>query len=277
VTKDAAWITVRITPGTRRDDVLAALFEAGAEGVQELPDALVTHAHGSEDASRLERAALAVASDVAVETEPLQISDWSERWKHALSAQRVGRLTIAPPWLATDLDPATTIVIEPAMAFGTGDHATTRSVVHLLQDVVRPGDHVADLGAGSAVLAIAAAKLGAARVIAIELDPDALENAEENVHRNDVADRVSVVEGDAAVLLPLVAPVRVVSANIISSVLIDLLPTIADSLDAGGCAILSGILTSERSIMIEQLDRSGWRVAAEIEEGEWWSATVARR
>jgi RsmE family RNA methyltransferase len=174
---DAAWITVRITPGARRDDVLAALFDAGAEGVQELPDSLVTHAHGSDDATRLELAALAVGSGVTVQTEPLQISDWSERWKQALAAQRVGRLTIAPPWLAEGWDPKTTIVIDPGMAFGTGDHATTRSVVMLLQDVVRPGDRVADLGAGSAVLAIAAAKLGASRVVAIELDPDAIENA----------------------------------------------------------------------------------------------------
>lgn len=277
MTKDAAWITVRITPGARRDDVLAALFEAGAEGVQELPDSLVTHAHGSEDATRLERAALAIGSDVTVQTEPLQISDWSERWKDALTAQRVGRLTIAPPWLTEGLDPKTTIVIDPGMAFGTGDHATTRSVVMLLQDVVRAGDRVADLGAGSAVLAIAAAKLGASRIVAIELDTDAIANAEENVRRNGVIESVSVVEGDAASLLPLVAPVRIVTANIISSVLTDLLPTIANALDADGCAILSGILVSERSMMVERLDAAGWRVAAEIEEGEWWSATVERR
>ncbi len=277
MTKDADWITVRITPGARRDDVLAALFEAGAEGVQELPDALVTHAHGPDDADRFERAALAVSSDVSVHTEPLAISDWSERWKHALSAQRVGRLTIAPPWLAGGLDPATTIVIEPAMAFGTGDHATTRSVVRLMQDVVRGGDRVADLGAGSAVLAIAAAKLGAARVAAIELDPDAIENAEENVRRNGVEGLVGIVEGDAESLLPLVAPVRVVTANIISSVLIDLLPEIAAALEPSGCAILSGMLVAERAMMLEQLHRLGWRVTAEIEEGEWWSATVERR
>lgn len=274
---DAPWITVRISPGVQRDAVLAALFDAGAAGVQELPDSLVTHAHGHDDAVRLETAARAVANDVSVVTEPLAISDWSERWKEALTVQRVGRLTIAPTWLADGFDPATTIVIEPGMAFGTGDHATTRSVVRLLQDVVRDGDRLADLGAGSAVLAIAAAKLGAARVMAIELDPDAIENAEENVRRNGVANRVTVVEGDAALLLPLVAPVRVVTANIISSVLIDLLPTIAASLTDGGVAILSGILTAERSMMISALATAGWRVSADIEEGEWWSASVERR
>ena len=274
---DAPWITVRISPGAQRDAVLAALFDAGAEGVQELPDSLVTHAHGHDDAVRFETAARAVANDVSVVTEPLAISDWSERWKEALTVQRVGRLTIAPTWLADGLDPAKTIVIEPGMAFGTGDHATTRSVVQLLQDVVQEGDRVADLGAGSAVLAIAAAKLGAARVMAIELDPDAIENAEENVRRNGVANCVAVVEGDAALLLPLVAPVSVVTANIISSVLIELLPTIAASLTDGGMAILSGILTTERSMMMSALETAGWRVSAEIEEGEWWSASVERR
>lgn len=274
---NAPWITVRITPGEQRDAVLAALFHAGAEGVQELSDSLVTHAHGHDAAVRFETAARAVADDVSVVTEPLAISDWSERWKDALTVQRVGGLTIAPPWLADELDPATTIVIEPGMAFGTGDHATTRSVVRLVQDVVRDGDRVADLGAGSAVLSIAAAKLGAARVMAIELDPDAIENAEENVRRNGVADRVAVVEGDAALLLPLVAPVDLVVANIISSVLIELLPTIAASLADGGRAILSGILGAERSMMNDALESAGWRVSAEIEEGEWWTATVVRR
>lgn len=276
MTRTDEWITVRVAPGSRRDDVLAALFEAGAEGVQELGEDLITHAHGRDPAERLERAALAVSRDVVVETTLLQTTDWSERWKDALGAQRVGRLTIAPPWLAGGLDAATTIVIDPGMAFGTGDHATTRSVVALMQNVIRPGDVVADLGAGSAVLSIAAAKLGAARAVAIELDPDAIGNAEENVARNGVAGRVAVIEGDAATILPLVAPVRVVTANIISSVIVDLLPLVAEALAADGVAILSGMLAAERDTMLETLARGGWRVAAELVEEEWWSATVTR-
>jgi ribosomal protein L11 methyltransferase len=162
------------------------------------------------------------------------------------------------------------------MVFGTGEHATTRGVVRLLQSVVRNGDHVADLGSGSAVLAIAAAKLGAARVAAIELDHDAIENAEENVLRNGVADRVSVIEGDAAMLLPLVAPVRVVTANIISSVLVELLPLIGLALESDGRAILSGILAVERDDMIRLITDSGWNVEAEDSEDIWWSVTIGR-
>jgi ribosomal protein L11 methyltransferase len=188
----------------------------------------------------------------------------------------VGSLTVAPPWLAAGCDPARTIVIDPAMAFGTGEHETTRGALRLLAHVVRPGDVVADLGAGSAVLAIAAAKLGAARVAAIEMDPDAIGNAEANVIRNGVADRVRVIEGFAQVLLPLVAPVRVVTANIISSVVIELLPAIMNALADGGQAILSGILRDERDAMLAVLHESGWRVGREDAEGEWWSTIVAR-
>jgi ribosomal protein L11 methyltransferase len=136
---------------------------------------------------------------------------------------------------------------------------------------------VADLGSGSAVLSIAAAKLGARHVVAIEIDHDSIANAEQNVRANGVLDRVEIFEGDAATLLPLLAPVRVVLANIISSVLIQLLPTIRSSLDAGGQAILSGILCEERDAMLAALDADGWRVECEDTEDPWWSVQIAPR
>jgi ribosomal protein L11 methyltransferase len=135
---------------------------------------------------------------------------------------------------------------------------------------------VADLGAGSAVLAIAAVKLGAARAAAIELDPDAIGNATENVARNGVEDRVTVIEGDAASLLPLVAPVDVITANIISSVLLDLLPSMHAALASGGRAIVSGILSSERETMLAAA-ASHWRVVDEDSEDIWWSGTLTPR
>ncbi|MEO7084421.1 MAG: 50S ribosomal protein L11 methyltransferase [Gemmatimonadaceae bacterium] len=273
----AGWVTVRIVPGADRDGVSGSLFDAGAMGVQEIGDALLTQVASQDEADEIVRAVLAQHPDARATTELLPSVDWSEQWKRGIRAQELGRLTVAPPWLAEGLDPARTIVIEPAMAFGTGEHATTRGVIRLLQNVIRPGDRVADLGAGSAVLAIAAAKLGASRVAAIELDHDAIENAEENVLRNGVADRVSVIEGDAAALVMLVAPVRVVTANIISSVLVELLPLIEFALEDDGRAILSGILAAERDEMVGVLTNTGWRIEAEDSEDIWWSATIARR
>jgi len=277
VTEIGSWVTVRVHPGSNRDAVIAALFESGAQGIQEVGESIVTQVASQALAEELEQAALAASSDAVVSTAPLPDVDWSEQWKQGIHAQVLGGLTVAPPWLAGDLDPERSIVIEPGMAFGTGEHATTRGVIRLMQNVVRPGDRVADLGSGSAVLAIAAAKLGARYVAAIELDHDAIENAEQNVARNNVANRVVVVEGDASTLLALVAPVRVVTANIISSVLIELLPVIELSLDEDGRAILSGILAEEREMMIRSLDDSGWRIEAEDHEDIWWSATIARR
>jgi len=273
----APWVTVRVSPGSNRDAAIAALFDAGVQGIEEVGDALVTHVQGQPFADVVSCAVMAASSDARVETAPLPDVDWTERWRLGIHVQSLGSLFVAPPWLAGDLDPERTIVIEPAMAFGTGEHATTRGVIRLLQRVIRPGDRVADLGAGSAVLAIAAAKLGAGRVAAIELDHDAIGNAEENVLRNRTADRVTVIEGDASALLPLVAPVRVITANIISSVLVDLLPMMALALEADGRAILSGILLSERDDMERVLDDSGWRIVEEDREDAWWSATIALR
>jgi ribosomal protein L11 methyltransferase len=271
----SAGIRLRVvpTPGVAAD-VARALFAAGAEALQETDGALMTQVADAPAAARLAAAARAADPDVAIDESPAPVVDWTTAWRTQLRAHTVGLLTVTPPWLAAPFLPERTIVIDPAMAFGTGDHATTRGVLGLMQEVVRPGDSVADLGAGSAVLAIAAAKLGAARVAAIESDPDAIGNAEENVATNGVGGRVVVIEGDAGVLLPLVAPVRVVLANIISAVIRELLPAVRESLAADGAAIFSGMLVTESDVMRREFEAGGFRVHAEVSEGEWWSCTV---
>jgi ribosomal protein L11 methyltransferase len=273
------WRSVRIWPSASgaREEIVAALFAHGSGGVHEDGDALVTFFPANTVTDEALLASIAEADvNARVELGFADGHDWARQWPTRVGAHVVGRLTVAPPWLAGESDPAHTVVIDPGMAFGTGEHETTRGALRLLSHIVRPGDVVADLGAGSAVLAIAAVKLGAARVAAIEMDHDAIGNAEENVVRNGVADQVRVIEGPAQTLLPLVAPVRVVTANIISSVVIELLPAIGAALTADGQAILSGILHEERDAMLAVLAESGWRVQHEDAEGEWWSTIVAR-
>ncbi|MHB1223141.1 MAG: 50S ribosomal protein L11 methyltransferase [Gemmatimonadaceae bacterium] len=271
------WISLSVRPTAgAAEAVSAALFASGAQGLQEVGDQLVTQ---FETIAEIDAAAAAVrGADPAAEvrSEALPDVDWSVEWRRGVRAHRLGPLTVTPPWLADEHPADGRIIIDPGMAFGTGEHATTRGVVRLLPLALRAGDRVADLGAGSAVLSIAAALLGAGWVAAIELDPDAIADAEENVRVNGVADRVRVIEGDAGVRRPLVAPVRVVLANIISSVLIQLLPTIAAALAADGRAILSGILREERPMMLDALAGGGWTVEVEDEEDGWWSVLIAR-
>ena len=269
------WLAIRVEPSGDAQPVIDALFAAGSQGVQEIGGAIVTHFPPGTSSDEITRVVKGIDNDAVVTATDAPAADWSE-WRASVTAHRLGKITITPPWESSQ-DDSIVIVIDPAMAFGTGEHATTRGVVRLMQQLPSMPETVADLGAGSAVLAICAAKLGAGRVAAIELDPDAIGNAEENVTANGVADRVSVIQGDAGVLLPLVAPVGLVLANIISSVLVPLLPIIHASLIAGGHAILSGILAEERPMMAEAIERGGWTIVSEDLEDNWWSVLIAQQ
>jgi ribosomal protein L11 methyltransferase len=260
----------------QRDAIVAALVAAGAAGVQEVDDDLRTHLPEGADLRGVEAAVRAAGSAASISCSDAGEIDWAARWPARVGVQRVGRIAVAPPWLADEIaDAEIAIVIEPATAFGTGEHETTRGILALMQRTVRAGDVVADLGAGSAVLSIAAAKLGASRVAAVEIDEQAMGNAGENVDRNDVADRVTIIEGDATVLLPLLAPVRVILANIISGVIVELGPVMRGALAPDGRAIISGILASERDGVLSALEPLGFELREEIADGDWWSAELA--
>lgn len=269
------WLAVKVEPSGDAQAVIDALFAAGAQGIQEQGASIVTHFPPGTDAVEIARAIVAADSGAEFSSGLATEVDWSE-WRASVTSHRLGKLTIAPPWLADEKDDMT-VIIEPAMAFGTGEHATTRGVVRLMQMLPDMPEIVADLGAGSAVLAICAAKLGARRVAAIELDEDAIGNAEENVARNRVGELVHVVNGDAALLLPLIAPVGLILANIISSVLLELLPLIRESLFEDGRAVLSGILEDERGMMTDAILRNDLRIESEDLEEGWWSVLIARQ
>ncbi len=264
---------LEVTPSNvaRRDVVSAALFAAGAEGLLEEGAAFVAVFADEADARVAQAAALRADAEGQSSCEPFDPGDWNDAWRRGVGAHAVGAFVIAPPWLAADAT-ANTIVIDPAMGFGTGEHETTRLSLSLLQRVVRAGDRVADLGCGSGVLAIAAAKLGASRVAAIDNDPLAIGNAEENVARNGAETAVTVVEGDAFLMVPLLAPLRVIVANIIATVLIELLPVVASALSADGDVIVGGILGTERDDFVRGAEALGWRIVREESEGAWWGA-----
>jgi ribosomal protein L11 methyltransferase len=256
---------------------MAALFAAGAQGVHEDGTSLITSFPDEAGARAAAAAAQAVDPSALYDVSPAITVDWSTAWRDHARVVTLGSLTVAPPWLAGGLDRRHTIVIDPGMAFGTGDHASTRGALLLLQDAIRAESIVADLGSGSAILSIAAAKLGASRVWAIEIDAEAQENATANVDENDAGEVVHLLEGDAALLLPLIAPVDVITANIISSVIIDLLPAMGEAITPGGHAILSGILESEHRVVVDALRDNDWQLRRTHVEEEWWSALAQHR
>jgi ribosomal protein L11 methyltransferase len=199
---------------------------------------------------------------------------WEERWRRGLAPRRVtSRLVVSPSWCDPRLAPGEIgIIVDPGMAFGTAEHPTTRGSLQLLDRLVEPGHRAADVGAGSGILSIAAARLGAVRVLALESDPWACGAARENVERNGVEERVEVVE---AVVTPrFVAgalPLDGIVANIESGVLVSLLPGFRAGLAPGGWLILSGILESEAGGVREAAASEGFRFASEVREDGWWS------
>ncbi|MGH7506639.1 MAG: 50S ribosomal protein L11 methyltransferase [Longimicrobiales bacterium] len=206
--------------------------------------------------------------------------DWSEQWRRGLAPRRVGeRLVVTPSWCSPDSRPGDVVlVIDPEMAFGTGEHATTRGALRLLERVLTPGADVLDIGTGSGILAIAAALLGARRVDAPELDADALPYARANVARHGVTDRIDLEHAavDAAYLDMRAATYDVITANLLSGVLRPLLPAMHRALRPDGVMILGGILADEADGMTAAAREARLALRAEDREDEWWTALFAR-
>ena len=214
-----------------------------------------------------------VLGPVGARTTPIDVSDdgWAARSHAGLRAVQVGDLVVSPPW---DVPPPaagdrTIVIIEPSMGFGTGHHASTRLCLLALQrirDRLRAGSHVLDLGAGSGVLAIAAALLGAGTVVAVERDLDALGNARDNVRRNRVAERVTVLAGDLADLPPQTGDV--VTANLTGAFFARHAGTVLRCVRPGGLLIASGITAGEEQAARTALERPFVLRQREVEE-EW--------
>jgi ribosomal protein L11 methyltransferase len=203
--------------------------------------------------------------------------DWALTWKRGLRPRRItDRLVVKPTWTEWERRSDELVIdIDPQMAFGTGEHASTRGSLRLLDAAVRPGDRVLDVGSGSAILAIAAAGLGAGEVVAVEYDPDANINARDNLRQNGVEEKVQIIEAMAdAELIGELGRFDLVLANILSSVIRPLLPAFRTALPHDGRLIVSGILQTEQREVVTDALRAGLRVEREDREEDWWSALL---
>lgn len=195
--------------------------------------------------------------------------DWSRAWRAYFKPLRVtSGIVVKPPWEEWSSRAGDIVIdITPRMAFGTGTHETTRLCIQLLESHLGPSQSVLDVGTGSGILAIAAAKLGASTVLALEIDEDAVENAKENIVQNHVEDCVSVYAGSIDILDP--QGFDCILANIDKQTLIHLVPKMKPYMKSGMKLILSGVLTSERSDMEAFLFAHALRILEAREEGEW--------
>lgn len=207
-----------------------------------------------------------VALPVAGRWEELADRDWSEAWKNGLEPVRVGGLVITPPWLATGA--ADEIVIEPAQAFGTGHHETTAGCLAALQEHDLAGTRVLDVGTGSGVLAIAAARLGAAAVVAVDTDPLAVDAAASNAAVNGA--RVEVHPGSAE---DVDGRFDVVVANLDTATLSAVADALAARLTPGGTLIASGASRDRADEAVAALHAAG--LAATAHAGTEWVVLLA--
>jgi ribosomal protein L11 methyltransferase len=238
--------------------------------------------HVGERRARLERAIWALGqlrqvSPLRVRT--LREADWANAWKEHFFIHRVGaRTVIVPSWREAEYTAQpddVVLLLDPGMAFGTGLHPTTRLCLRAVEDTLRPGMRVLDVGAGSGILSIAAARQGATQVQAVEIDPVAANACRENVERNGVSGSVKVRTGTLEDK-PLDAPGDLILANISIATLLDLHPRLATHLRPGGVAVLSGVLQERADELLSALVQAGWCHERTEQEQDWVAIMVRR-
>jgi ribosomal protein L11 methyltransferase len=211
----------------------------------------------------------AIPSGARVECHQIHEEDWAEGWKAQFQPIEVGaRLLIQPTWIELPSDCCRAVVwLNPGMAFGTGQHGTTLGCLELLEKTLRGGETVLDVGTGSGILAIAAARLGATCVMALDIDALSVEVAKENVAQNQVTDRVFLLQGSFTNALRVTADVIV--ANISTADVLDMLPQVPQSLKPSGTFIASGIPSSRREEVEAGLQQAGFAIQEIIEREGW--------
>jgi ribosomal protein L11 methyltransferase len=210
-----------------------------------------------------------------LEVRSLREADWADAWKRYFFVQRVGRrCVVVPSWRQAEYTPEPDdipLLLDPGMAFGTGLHPTTQLCLRAAEELVQPGQRVLDLGAGSGILAIAAARLGATQLQAVEIDPVAARVCRENVELNGVSDRITVIDGD---LEAKGERFDLALANITIRVLLELHPILARRLRPRGTAVMSGVLLERADELVAALKATGWRHVRTDQEQDWVALIV---
>ncbi|BAU11872.1 ribosomal protein L11 methyltransferase [Leptolyngbya sp. NIES-3755] len=208
--------------------------------------------------------------------------DWSSSWKTYWKPQEIGdRFLINPAWLPVPASNRIVMQLEPGVAFGTGDHATTQLCLEALE--MRLGEEpekstIADVGCGSGILSVGALLMGAKKAYAVDTDPLAVKATKENIELNHIdPNRLIVDQGSVSELIQLIdQPVDGLVCNILAEVIIDLIPQWTPLVKSTSWGVLSGILLEQAKPVADTLEANGWIVAALWKRGDWCCLNVRR-
>ncbi len=201
--------------------------------------------------------------------------DWIDVWKKHFRPIHLGRIVVVPEWIGYEKKPDEEVVLlDSNMAFGTGEHETTAMCVEFLQKYLKNGQTLLDIGCGSGILGISAAKLGAAKCYLTDIDPIAVASSRHNAERNGVSDRVEAVQSDLVGDTEMCADL--ILANITAEILVGLAPAAGAHLKDGGVVILSGILPDRMEKVKAAFAREGLFSVEEERRGEWCALVLKR-
>lgn len=214
--------------------------------------------------------------EAEIVTEGMCEEDWAEAWKKYYHPIRIGRVTVVPAWEEYTPEVGELILrMDPGMAFGTGTHETTRLVMEMLSEEIQGGERLLDIGTGSGILALAAAKLGADECYAYDIDPVAVRVAKENIEK-DGAKNVYCGVADLLDGVDTSSLYDFVVANIVADIILRLLPSLGSVMKVGARAILSGIIGERADEIRGVLAENGFSLVREASERDWYALLIQK-
>lgn len=211
-----------------------------------------------------------------ISTSEVDDEDWANAWKQYYKPTKVGeRVVIKPTWEPYEAEAGEVIIeLDPGMAFGTGTHETTMMCIRLIEKYMKPGSTVFDVGCGSGILGISAAKLGAGRTICVDIDAVSCKVSRENTELNQVSEKIDIRCGN---LLDVVSEkADLIVANIIADIIIAFTDDVGGFMKEGSVFISSGIIKDRRDEVLNKLRETGFGILEVLEQGEWCAIAAGR-
>ncbi len=214
---------------------------------------------------------------IKTETVGVCEEDWANSWKAYYKPLRIGeRLVIVPAWETYDAEPTDLVIrMDPGMAFGTGTHETTKLVIGMLEKYTKPGCRMLDVGTGSGILAICAAKLGAAECFAYDIDPMAVRVANENI-KDSGLDNITCEVSDLLRGADRTRPYGLICANLVADIIIRMIPDLSPFMDENTVLLASGIITERSSDVITCFEQYGYRIIEQPIDNGWCALAVQK-